>query len=154
VSNAVGKGDNLASFITFHSWSRPSLASARILRLKVGWVTWRAAAAVEKLRTAANSMKFSSQLSSITKEELNSFDVAAPPTHKQRLYRHDRRNARHMARLVAFEDLGMEAMYEFEVQDMPVIMAVDVEGNSIHNSGPIEWRKRMAADSIARNIGV
>ncbi|MER9268666.1 fumarate hydratase [Mesorhizobium sp. M0410] len=58
------------------------------------------------------------------------------------------------ARLVAFEDLGMEAIYEFEVQDMPVIMAVDVEGNSVHNSGPIEWRKRMAADSIARNIGV
>lgn len=58
------------------------------------------------------------------------------------------------ARIVAFEDLGMEAIYEFEVQDMPVIIAVDVEGNSIHNSGPIEWRKRMAADSIARNIGV
>ncbi|TIP84204.1 MAG: fumarate hydratase, partial [Mesorhizobium sp.] len=58
------------------------------------------------------------------------------------------------ARIVAFEDLGMEAIYEFEVQDMPVIMAVDVEGNSIHNSGPIEWRKRMAADTIARNIGV
>ncbi|RUU25531.1 fumarate hydratase [Mesorhizobium sp. M6A.T.Ce.TU.016.01.1.1] len=58
------------------------------------------------------------------------------------------------ARIVAFEDLGMEAIYEFEVQDMPVIMAVDVEGNSIHNSGPLEWRKRMAADSIARNIGV
>ncbi|RWK69251.1 MAG: fumarate hydratase [Mesorhizobium sp.] len=58
------------------------------------------------------------------------------------------------ARLVAFEDLGMEAVYEFEVQDMPVIMAVDVEGNSIHDSGPLEWRKRMAADSIARNIGV
>lgn len=58
------------------------------------------------------------------------------------------------ARVVAFEDLGMEAIYEFEVQDMPVIMAVDVEGNSIHNSGPLEWRKRMAADTIARNIGV
>ncbi|TIT83947.1 MAG: fumarate hydratase, partial [Mesorhizobium sp.] len=58
------------------------------------------------------------------------------------------------ARIVAFEDLGMEAIYEFDVQDMPVIMAVDVEGNSIHNSGPLEWRKRMAADSIARNIGV
>ncbi|RUV11191.1 hypothetical protein EOD00_10475, partial [Mesorhizobium sp. M7A.T.Ca.TU.009.01.3.1] len=49
---------------------------------------------------------------------------------------------------------GMEAIYEFDVQDMPVVMAVDVEGNSIHNSGPLEWRKRMAADSIARNIGV
>ncbi|MER8383113.1 fumarate hydratase [Mesorhizobium sp. M1399] len=58
------------------------------------------------------------------------------------------------ARIVAFEDLGMEAIYEFEVQDMPVIMAVDVEGNSIHNSGPLEWRKRMAADGIARAIGV
>ncbi|MES0007838.1 fumarate hydratase [Mesorhizobium sp. M0062] len=58
------------------------------------------------------------------------------------------------ARLVAFEDLGMEAIYEFEVQDMPVIMAVDVGGNSIHHSGPLEWRKRMAADSIARSIGV
>ncbi|MER9408197.1 fumarate hydratase [Mesorhizobium caraganae] len=57
------------------------------------------------------------------------------------------------ARIVAFEDLGMEAIYEFEVQDMPVIMAVDVEGNSIHSSGPLEWRKRMAADSIARSIG-
>lgn len=58
------------------------------------------------------------------------------------------------ARIVAFEDLSMEAIYEFEVQDMPVIMAIDVEGNSIHNSGPLEWRKRMAADSIARSIGV
>ncbi|MEI9414030.1 fumarate hydratase [Mesorhizobium sp. Cs1321R2N1] len=58
------------------------------------------------------------------------------------------------ARLVAFEDLGMEAIYEFDVEDMPVIMAVDVEGNSIHNSGPIEWRKRMAAETIARSIGI
>ncbi|MES0063505.1 fumarate hydratase [Mesorhizobium sp. M0041] len=58
------------------------------------------------------------------------------------------------ARIVAFEDLGMEAIYEFDVQDMPVIMAVDVEGNSIHSSGPLEWRKRMAADSIARSIGI
>ncbi|UCI31810.1 fumarate hydratase [Mesorhizobium sp. B4-1-4] len=58
------------------------------------------------------------------------------------------------ARLVAFEDLGMEAVYEFEVQDMPVIVAVDVEGNSIHASGPLEWRNRMAADRIRRDIGV
>jgi fumarate hydratase class I len=48
------------------------------------------------------------------------------------------------ARLVAFEDLGMEAIYEFEVRDMPVIMAVDVEGRSIHQSGPAEWRRRIA----------
>ncbi|MER9770150.1 fumarate hydratase [Mesorhizobium sp. M0189] len=58
------------------------------------------------------------------------------------------------ARVVAFEELGMEAIYEFEVQDMPVIMAVDVKGESVHQSGPTEWRKRMAADSIARSIGI
>ncbi|PBB41213.1 fumarate hydratase [Mesorhizobium sp. WSM3866] len=58
------------------------------------------------------------------------------------------------ARLIAFEDLGMEAIHEFEVQDMPVIVAVDAFGSSIHSSGPAEWRKRMAADSIARSIGV
>jgi fumarate hydratase class I len=44
----------------------------------------------------------------------------------------------------------MEAIYEFEVQDMPVIMAVDVEGNSIHKSGPAEWRQRIAAANIGR----
>jgi fumarate hydratase class I len=49
------------------------------------------------------------------------------------------------ARVVAFEDLGMEAIYEFEVQDMPVTMAVDVNGESIHRSGPTEWRQRIAA---------
>jgi fumarate hydratase, class I len=54
------------------------------------------------------------------------------------------------ARLVTFEDLGMEAIYEFEVQDMPVIMAVDVEGNSIHKSGPAEWRQRTAAANMER----
>ncbi|MER8801177.1 fumarate hydratase [Mesorhizobium sp. M0998] len=48
------------------------------------------------------------------------------------------------ARVLAFEDLGMEAIYEFEVQDMPVTMAVDVEGHSIHKSGPAEWRQRIA----------
>jgi fumarate hydratase class I len=49
------------------------------------------------------------------------------------------------ARVIAFEDLGMEAIYEFEVQDMPVTMAVDVDGHSIHISGPTEWRRRIAA---------
>ncbi|MER9952709.1 fumarate hydratase [Mesorhizobium sp. M0047] len=58
------------------------------------------------------------------------------------------------ARVIAFEDLGMEAIHEFEVQDMPVILAVDAAGTSIHALGPAEWRKRMAADSIARSIGV
>lgn len=44
-------------------------------------------------------------------------------------------------RTVAFDDLGMEAIYEFEVKDMPVTVAVDSNGNSIHNSGPAEWKK-------------
>ncbi len=45
------------------------------------------------------------------------------------------------ARVVAFEDLGMEAIYEFEVEDMPVTVAVDPLGNSIHREGPAKWRK-------------
>ena len=49
------------------------------------------------------------------------------------------------ARVVGFEDLGMEAIYEFEVQDMPVTVAVDATGNSVHQSGPAEWRQRIAS---------
>ncbi|MQX88287.1 fumarate hydratase C-terminal domain-containing protein, partial [Sinorhizobium meliloti] len=49
------------------------------------------------------------------------------------------------ARVLAFEDLGMEAIYEFEIQDMPVTMAVDVDGNCIHRTGPAEWRQRIAS---------
>jgi fumarate hydratase class I len=48
------------------------------------------------------------------------------------------------ARVVAFEDLGMEAIYEFEVKDMPVTVAVDADGNSVHESGPAEWQRRIA----------
>ena len=48
------------------------------------------------------------------------------------------------ARTVAFEDLGMEAIYEFEVEDMPVTVAVDSEGDSVHQSGPTLWRQRIA----------
>jgi fumarate hydratase class I len=47
------------------------------------------------------------------------------------------------SRVVAFADLGMEAIYEFEVENMPVTVAVDSQGNSIHNTGPAEWRKRI-----------
>ena len=47
------------------------------------------------------------------------------------------------ARVVAFEDLGMEAIHEFEVQDMPVMVAVDSRGQSIHQQGPAEWRVRI-----------
>jgi fumarate hydratase class I len=47
------------------------------------------------------------------------------------------------SRVVAFEDLGMEAIYEFEVQDMPVTVAVDSAGQSVHQSGPAEWSQRI-----------
>jgi len=45
------------------------------------------------------------------------------------------------ARIVAFADLGMEAIYEFEVQNMPVIVAVDTEGTAVHTTGPAQWRR-------------
>lgn len=44
------------------------------------------------------------------------------------------------SRVVAFEDLGMEAIYEFEVEDMPVTVAVDSRGTSVHRTGPEKWR--------------
>ena len=47
------------------------------------------------------------------------------------------------SRLVAFEDLGMEAIREFLVEDMPVTVAVDARGESVHRSGPREWRMRI-----------
>jgi fumarate hydratase class I len=48
------------------------------------------------------------------------------------------------ARVLAFADLGMEAIYEFEVQDMPVTVAVDTQGRSVHEMGPAEWKGRIA----------
>jgi fumarate hydratase class I len=47
------------------------------------------------------------------------------------------------SRVVAFADLGMEAIYEFDVKDMPVTVAVDATGNSVHKSGPREWQRRI-----------
>jgi fumarate hydratase class I len=47
------------------------------------------------------------------------------------------------SRLVAFEDLGMEAIYEFDVVDMPVTVAVDTHGTSVHITGPEEWKQRI-----------
>jgi len=44
------------------------------------------------------------------------------------------------AKVLAFEEMGMEAIYEFEVKDMPVTVAVDTEGNSIHTTGPAKYR--------------
>src|SRR5688500_16254463 len=47
------------------------------------------------------------------------------------------------AKVVGFADLGMEAIYEFEVQDMPVTVAVDSQGTSVHQTGPKEWQARI-----------
>ena len=45
------------------------------------------------------------------------------------------------SKVIAFPELGMEAIHEFEVKDMPVTVAVDVNGNSVHHTGPQEWQK-------------
>ncbi len=47
------------------------------------------------------------------------------------------------SRVLAFEDLGMEAIYEFEVHEMPVTVAVDANGTSVHTTGPAEWSKKI-----------
>jgi fumarate hydratase class I len=56
------------------------------------------------------------------------------------------------SRVLAFEDLGMEAIYEFEVQDMPVTVAVDATGTSVHATGPAEWSKKIVELKIPVNI--
>ncbi|HEY1128872.1 MAG TPA: fumarate hydratase [Roseateles sp.] len=57
------------------------------------------------------------------------------------------------AKVVGFEDLGMEAIYEFDVVDMPVTVAVDANGTSAHITGPAEWKQRIASGK-AINIPV
>ena len=52
------------------------------------------------------------------------------------------------ARVVAFGDLGMEAIYEFDVKDMPVTVAVDANGTSVHHTAPAEWSARI------RDLGI
>ena len=51
------------------------------------------------------------------------------------------------ARMVAFPDLGMEAIREFEIENMPVTVAVDSDGHSIHETGPAEWRRFIALEN-------
>jgi len=53
------------------------------------------------------------------------------------------------SRVVAFADLGMEAIYEFDVKDMPVTVAVDARGNSVHQTGPREWQQRIGKIPVA-----
>ena len=47
------------------------------------------------------------------------------------------------SKVLAFPELGMEAIYEFEVKDMPVTVAVDAQGNAVHKAGPAEWRAKI-----------
>jgi fumarate hydratase class I len=53
------------------------------------------------------------------------------------------------AKVVGFADLGMEAIYEFEVKDMPVTVAVDAGGTSVHDTGPREWQARIGKIPVA-----
>ncbi|MCZ2173379.1 MAG: fumarate hydratase [Burkholderiales bacterium] len=54
------------------------------------------------------------------------------------------------ARVAAFGDLGMEAIYEFEVKDMPVTVAVDAKGTSVHLTGPREWQARIGKIPVVK----
>jgi fumarate hydratase class I len=51
--------------------------------------------------------------------------------------------------VVGFADLGMEAIYEFDVVDMPVTVAVDTKGTSVHQTGPQEWYAKINAKQIS-----
>jgi fumarate hydratase class I len=53
------------------------------------------------------------------------------------------------AKVVGFADLGMEAIYEFDVKDMPVTVAVDAGGTSVHQTGPKEWQARIGKIPVA-----
>ena len=55
------------------------------------------------------------------------------------------------SKVLAFEELGMEAIYEFEVKDMPVTVAVDTKGESVHITGPAIWNKKIA-ESLAVEV--
>ena len=54
------------------------------------------------------------------------------------------------ARVAAFADLGMEAIYEFEVKDMPVTVAVDSKGAAVHQTGPREWQARIGKIPVVK----
>ncbi len=56
------------------------------------------------------------------------------------------------SRVLAFEDLGMEAIYEFEVEDMPVTVAVDSQGESVHSTGPADWSRKIVELKIPVHI--
>ena len=54
------------------------------------------------------------------------------------------------AKVLGFADLGMEAIYEFDVKDMPVTVAVDATGTSVHQTGPAEWQAKIAGIPVVK----
>jgi fumarate hydratase class I len=56
------------------------------------------------------------------------------------------------ARVLAFDDLSMEAVHEFVVEDMPVTVAVDARGESVHKTGPREWEQKIRVQKIPVRI--
>ena len=54
------------------------------------------------------------------------------------------------ARVLGFPDLGMEAIYEFEVEDMPVTVAVDATGESVHRTGPQTWKMKIETEHLLK----
>jgi fumarate hydratase class I len=52
------------------------------------------------------------------------------------------------SKVVGFEDLGMEAIYEFEVADFPVTVAVDSAGENVHQLAPLVWREKIAREGL------
>jgi len=54
------------------------------------------------------------------------------------------------SRVVGFEDLGMEAIYEFTVKDMPVTVAVDSAGNNVHKLAPLHWQRKIAEEGLLK----
>ena len=50
--------------------------------------------------------------------------------------------------MIAFAEMGMEAIYEFDVEDMPVTVAVDAGGTSVHQTGPAQWYDIIQARQI------
>jgi fumarate hydratase class I len=56
------------------------------------------------------------------------------------------------ARVVAFADLGMEAIYEFSVKDMPVTVAVDSHGENVHHLAPLVWREKIARERLLERV--
>ena len=56
------------------------------------------------------------------------------------------------SKVVGFHDLGMEAIYEFEVQDMPVTVAVDAEGQSVHHLAPLVWQDKIRKEKLLERV--